>query len=284
MRSRDELAPHAQWELPTTRRAALNQESGYSGHSQMPPPLAPYSSASQPAPPGRLRQLWNAFWALFFFSVICGILGVTVNSNLRIRDLPALISTAGVAASQSTVLGLPPPLAGASWNDVLALARVRPRCPAVACAGRCGAGADAQLPGCRPSPGAQGTTVRFASWSDATAATPLVDPYIVNTLGSAVLADYGVIVRQIPLASTSDAVANVTAAARAGAASNIDLIWINGKNFKARATRTAQRRVRRLATCQWRGRALRAADSRFPRARVHVGFAPLGPPRRGSSR
>ena len=77
--------------------------------------------------------------------------------------------------------------------------------------------------------------MRFASWSDAADPQPLIDPYIVNTLGAEVLASYGVVLKQKPLAATSDAVATVTAAARAGTASDIDLIWINGKNFKARA-------------------------------------------------
>ena len=113
-----------QWQPTTSRRDALNQESGFSARTA-PAPIAPY--APPPESPGRLRQLWNAFWAVFFFSVICGILGVTVNSNLRIRDLPAVVNAAAAAATSplDVALGLPAPLAGASWNDVLALAQVR---------------------------------------------------------------------------------------------------------------------------------------------------------------
>jgi ABC-type uncharacterized transport system YnjBCD substrate-binding protein len=93
------------------------------------------------------------------------------------------------------------------------------------------------------SPAAQGTTVRFASWSDAASTPPLINNYIDNTLGDAVKAAYGITMRRIPLAATSDAVFSVTAAASTGAAGDIDLIWINGKNFKARATRTTPRHM-----------------------------------------
>ena len=245
-----------QWEPATSRRDALHQEAGYSARSTIPAPIAPYAS-SQPPPPGRLRLACNAFWAVFFFSVICAILGVTVNSNLRIRDLPAMINgvAATTAASSTAALGLPAPLVGASWNDVLARARVRPTMCAGTRAGRCGAcrarwpahGLPLTLatawPGCRPSPAAQGTTVRFASWSDAASTPPLINNYIDNTLGDAVKAAYGITMRRIPLAATSDAVFSVTAAASTGAAGDIDLIWINGKNFKARATRTTPRHM-----------------------------------------
>jgi ABC-type uncharacterized transport system YnjBCD substrate-binding protein len=84
--------------------------------------------------------------------------------------------------------------------------------------------------------------VRFASWSDAASTPPLINNYIDNTLGAEVLASYGITLRRVPLAATSDAVTSVTTAARAGIAGDIDLIWINGKNFKARAARSAPRR------------------------------------------
>lgn len=122
-----------QWESrapASSRRDALHQESGgYGGNSgysarTVPPPIQPYI-----APPAEssstLRRLWNAFWAVFFFSVICGILGVTVNSNLRIRDLATANAAANAAAAADGVLGLPAPFAGARWSDVLAQARVR---------------------------------------------------------------------------------------------------------------------------------------------------------------
>jgi ABC-type uncharacterized transport system permease subunit len=63
-----------------------------------------------------------------------------------------------------------------------------------------------------------------------------------GALGAEVLASYGITLRRVPLAATSDAVTSVTTAARAGIAGDIDLIWINGKNFKARAARSAPRR------------------------------------------
>lgn len=85
------------------------------------------------------------------------------------------------------------------------------------------------------APLTQGSTVRFASWSDAASTPPLINNYLDNTLGAALLASYGITLRRVPLAATSDAVASVTAAARAGRAGDIDLIWINGVNFKARA-------------------------------------------------
>ena len=85
--------------------------------------------------------------------------------------------------------------------------------------------------------------MRFASWSDAASNPPLINNYIDNTLGAAVQAANGITMRRIPLAATSDAVFSVTSAARLGTAGDIDLIWINGKNFKARATRAAPRRM-----------------------------------------
>ena len=109
---------------------------------------------------------------------------------------------------------------------------------------------------------AQGTTVRFASWSDAASSPPLINNYIDNTLGAAVQAAYGITMRRIPLAATSDAVFSVTSAARTGVAGDIDLIWINGKNFKARATRAAPRRMCQHASCQRRDGARCAADAR----------------------
>jgi len=245
-----------QWEPATTRRDALNQEAGFSARTAIPAPIAPYAS-SQPPPPGRLRVAWNTFWAVFFFSVICAILGVTVNSNLRIRKLPDLINgvaTTTAASSSTAALGLPAPLVGASWNDVLARARVRPalchstrlrRCGACRARwpahGLCASLAQLPYPAAVPYPTAQGTTVRFASWSDAASTPPLINNYIDNTLGAAVQAAYGITMRRIPLAATSDAVFSVTTAARSGATGDIDLIWINGKNFKARATRAAPR-------------------------------------------
>jgi len=122
-----------QWDRApaSSRRDALHQESGgysgnsgYSARTAVPPPIQPYIPPPAESP-GRIRQLWNAFWAVFFFSVICGILGVTVNNNLRVRDLAAASAAANAVAAADGVLGLPAPFAGAKWSDVLARARVR---------------------------------------------------------------------------------------------------------------------------------------------------------------
>ena len=78
--------------------------------------------------------------------------------------------------------------------------------------------------------------MRFASWSDAADTPPVINNYIDGTLATE-LSTAGVTLRRVPLAATSDAVETVTAAANAGRAGTIDLIWINGKNFKARGQR-----------------------------------------------
>ena len=76
--------------------------------------------------------------------------------------------------------------------------------------------------------------MRFASWSDAAYSPPVINNYIDGTLATELSTTAGVTLRRVPLAATSDAVETVTAAANAGRAGTIDLIWINGKNFKAR--------------------------------------------------
>lgn len=120
----------SQWSpSSSTRRDALRQEGGPPPPYQFPVSRGGASAPAYqeaPLPPSRLRQLWNAFWAVFFFSVICGILGVTVNNNLRIRGIPGGGACVAAAAAD-TVLGLPAPLASATWNNVLSLARVRAR-------------------------------------------------------------------------------------------------------------------------------------------------------------
>ena len=84
------------------------------------------------------------------------------------------------------------------------------------------------------------STVRFASWSDADYGNTIND-YIDQKLSTYLRANFGVRLRRVPLNATADAVASVTRAAAAGVTGSIDLIWINGKNFKARGERGVRR-------------------------------------------
>jgi ABC-type uncharacterized transport system YnjBCD substrate-binding protein len=90
-------------------------------------------------------------------------------------------------------------------------------------------------------PSAQGTTVAFASWSDQDSAPPLINPYLDNVFGAFLRSSADVILDRIPLAATSDAVATVHRTVASGAPGEIDLIWINGHNFKASRLAAAMR-------------------------------------------
>jgi hypothetical protein len=124
MRAATELP---QWQPPSdgaqSRAAALQQQQHgaapyYSGGSPAVEPMAPPRSA--------LRRVWNGFWALFFFSLVCAILALSVNTNIKVRGLGgggACVDASAVASGAP--LGLPPPLATATWAAVLAKAKAR---------------------------------------------------------------------------------------------------------------------------------------------------------------
>ncbi len=76
--------------------------------------------------------------------------------------------------------------------------------------------------------------MRFASWSDADYGN-VINDYIDQRLATSLRSNFDVRLRRVPLNATKDAVDSVTRAAAAGVTGTIDLIWINGGNFKARA-------------------------------------------------
>jgi putative thiamine transport system substrate-binding protein len=77
---------------------------------------------------------------------------------------------------------------------------------------------------------ARGQTVYFNAWGG----SERINDYIA-WVGERVAADYGITLKQVKLADTSDAVARVLAEKTAGKSSDgsVDLIWINGENFAA---------------------------------------------------
>ncbi|QUS37027.1 ABC transporter substrate-binding protein [Falsirhodobacter algicola] len=79
---------------------------------------------------------------------------------------------------------------------------------------------------------ARGQTVYFHAWGGDRRTNDFI-----ASVGEEVLRDYGVTLRQVPLADTADAVARVLAEKAAGrdADGSVDLIWLNGPNFLAMA-------------------------------------------------
>ena len=78
---------------------------------------------------------------------------------------------------------------------------------------------------------ARGQTLNWHMWGGSDAWNNLVD----TVYGGALLDEYGVILNRVPLADTVDAVNQVLSEEEAGVAHDagaVDLIWINGENFK----------------------------------------------------
>lgn len=77
---------------------------------------------------------------------------------------------------------------------------------------------------------AQGQTVYWHAWGG----DPKINDFI-TWIGDKALADHGVTLEHVKLASTADAVSRVLAERDAGQTSGgaVDLIWINGENFAA---------------------------------------------------
>jgi putative thiamine transport system substrate-binding protein len=76
---------------------------------------------------------------------------------------------------------------------------------------------------------ARGQTVYWHAWGG----DPRINDFIA-WVGDQALARHGVTLEQVKLASTADAVAAVEAERQAGQDSGgaVDLIWINGENFR----------------------------------------------------
>ena len=77
---------------------------------------------------------------------------------------------------------------------------------------------------------ARGQTVYFNAWGG----NERINAYIAWA-GTQLLERYGVTLRQVKLSDTAEAVARVVAEKAAGkdAGGSVDLVWINGENFKA---------------------------------------------------
>jgi putative thiamine transport system substrate-binding protein len=90
--------------------------------------------------------------------------------------------------------------------------------------------ADAALDWSQTVAAAHGQTVYFNAWGG----SERINDYIA-WVGERVAADYGIVLKQVKLADTADAVARVLAEKTAGKGSggSVDLIWINGENFAA---------------------------------------------------
>ncbi len=77
---------------------------------------------------------------------------------------------------------------------------------------------------------AEGTTVNWFMWGG----SDVINTHVDTRIGEPLLAEYGVTLNRVPLENTADAVNKVLNEKTAGADSggSIDLIWINGENFR----------------------------------------------------
>jgi hypothetical protein len=277
---------------PSPSRAdALRNENRFSGGGGPAPGGGGGAGAYAPPKPSALQRLWRGFWFAFFLSIICGTLGVVVNTNLKLRsmadDLAASAAcTPAVADANTVVLGLPPPLESATWADLLASVKARARLRRCATALH---GAKKTQLCCLIShththlalPQAK-STVRFASWSDADYGN-VINDYIDQRLATTLRSDFGVQLRRVPLNATKDAVDSVWRADAAGVPGTIDLIWINGGNFKARTQARGAGGARGACVKAFRTHAARCARfawllppltrARPPAARTHAQHA-----------
>ncbi|MEM8862807.1 MAG: extracellular solute-binding protein, partial [Chloroflexota bacterium] len=79
---------------------------------------------------------------------------------------------------------------------------------------------------------AEGTTVNFHMWGG----SDVINSNVNDDIGAKVLEQYGVTVNRVPLVDTADAVNKILDEAAAGVETGtIDLIWINGENFRTLA-------------------------------------------------
>jgi putative spermidine/putrescine transport system substrate-binding protein len=76
----------------------------------------------------------------------------------------------------------------------------------------------------------KGTTVNWAMWGGSDKTNAYADQWVANQLKT----QYGITLNRIPLNDTSEAVNKVVGEVQAGQTKNgsIDLIWINGENFR----------------------------------------------------
>ncbi len=77
---------------------------------------------------------------------------------------------------------------------------------------------------------AQGTTVNWAMWGGSDQINSFVDGWVASKLN----ADYGITLNRVPINDTVEAVNKVVGEVQAGLTTggSIDLIWINGENFR----------------------------------------------------
>lgn len=79
---------------------------------------------------------------------------------------------------------------------------------------------------------AEGTTVNFHMWGG----SDVINSNVDDDIGAKVFEKYGVTVNRVPLVDTADAVNKILDEAAAGVETGtIDLIWINGENFRTLA-------------------------------------------------
>jgi hypothetical protein len=121
---------------PSPSRAdALRNENRFSGGGGPAPGSGGGAGAYAPPKPSALQRLWRGFWFAFFLSIICAILAVAVNTNLKLRsmadDLASSAACTPAVDANTVVLGLPAPLEGATWADLLKLAKARARARAL---------------------------------------------------------------------------------------------------------------------------------------------------------
>jgi putative spermidine/putrescine transport system substrate-binding protein len=78
---------------------------------------------------------------------------------------------------------------------------------------------------------AKGGEVNFFHWGG----SDTINRYIVENIGGRLQSEYGVTLNSVPVADAAEVVALILAEKRAGNgdAGTVDLIWINGENFKA---------------------------------------------------
>lgn len=77
---------------------------------------------------------------------------------------------------------------------------------------------------------AEGTTVNWFMWGG----SDIINTHVDQQVGGPLLAEYGVTLNRVPVENTADAVNKILNEKAAGADSggSIDLIWINGENFR----------------------------------------------------
>jgi putative spermidine/putrescine transport system substrate-binding protein len=78
---------------------------------------------------------------------------------------------------------------------------------------------------------AKGGEVNFFHWGG----SDTINRYIVENIGGRLQAEYGITLNSVPVADAAEVVALIAAEKQAGNedAGTVDLIWINGENFKA---------------------------------------------------